>query len=129
MKGKTSCKGKTKSGAPCGMAALSGGKYCYTHEPTNARDRAQAHKLGGARTRADHSSDGADLPTAPRTVNDAMIVLDYTLRELLPLENSIQRARTLIALVAGYIDAIKIGEMEARLAALENALKVREVQQ
>ena len=127
MKGK--CKGKTKSGAPCGMAALSGGKYCYTHEPTNARDRAQAHKLGGARTRVDHGSDGADLPTTPRTVNDAMIVLDYTLRELLPLENSIQRARTLIALVAGYIDAIKIGEMEARLAALESALKTREVQQ
>ena len=129
MKGKGSCKGKTKSGAACGMAALSGGKYCYTHEPTNARDRAQAHKLGGERTRADHGSDGAQVPQAPRTVNDAMIVLDYTLRELLPLENSIQRARTLIALVSGYIDAIKIGEIEQRLIVLENALKAREVQQ
>jgi len=58
-----------------------------------------------------------------------MIVLDYTLRELLPLENSIQRARTLIALVAGYIDAIKIGEIEQRLTVLESALKAREVQQ
>jgi hypothetical protein len=125
MTTKKQCKGKTKSGAPCGMAPLAGSKFCFTHDPTSAAARALAHKTGGERTRADHGSDGAQVPQAPRTINDAMIILDYTLRELLPLENSIQRARTLIALVAGYIDALKVGEIEARLAAIESALKAR----
>ncbi len=126
---KKQCKGKTKSGAACRMPVIKNGAWCFTHDPASARDRAAAHKLGGARTRVDHGSDGALLPQAPRTINDAMIILDYTLRELLPLENSIQRARALIALVAGYIDALKVGELEARLAAIESALKSREAQQ
>ncbi len=127
---KKQCKGKTQSGAACRMAVIKGGAYCFTHDPGSARDRAAAHKLGGERTRADHGSDGATLPTAPRTINDAMKVLDYVLLELIPLENSIQRARTLIALVAGYIDALKVSEIEQRLAAIEGALAARpEVQQ
>jgi len=126
---KKTCKGKTKSGAPCRMAPVGGGNFCFTHDKNSAAARALAHKTGGERTRADHGSDGALLPQAPRTINDAMIILDYTLRELLPLENSIQRARALIALVAGYIDALKVGELEARLAAIESALKSREAQQ
>lgn len=102
------------------MAALSGGNYCYTHEPTNARARAQAHKLGGQRTKSDHGGDLATIPAQARSLADVMGLLDYVLAELLPLENSIARARVLISLVAGYIDAIKVGEMEARITALEN---------
>lgn len=54
-----------------------------------------------------------------------MTILDYTLRELLEMENSIQRARALIALVGGYVDAVKVGELEARMIAIESALKAR----
>jgi len=127
---KKQCKGKTQSGAACRMAPVGGGDLCFTHNPASARDRAAAHKLGGERTRADHGSDtGANIPQAPRTINDAMMILDFTLSELIPLENGVQRARILIALAAGYIDALKVGEIEARLASIENALKAREVQQ
>ena len=119
------CKGKTKSGAPCGMKPIKGGKYCYTHEPTIAAQRAQAHKLGGQRTRPDHGSDAANIPDNITTIAQAMTILDYTLRELLILENSIPRSRALIALVGGYVDAVKVGELEARMIAIEAALRTR----
>ena len=59
------------------------------------------------------------------TIAQATKILDYTLAEIIPMENSIARGRLLIALVAGYINAFEIGELENRLAAIENALKAR----
>lgn len=119
------CKGKTKTGAKCGMPALKGESFCFTHSPKAATRRAQAHKLGGARTRVGHGSDGANIPDAIRTIAQAMTVLDYVLKELLQLENSLQRSRALIALVGGYVDAVKVGELEARMIAIESALRTR----
>ena len=45
--------------------------------------------------------------------------------EIIPLENSIQRGRLLVALAGEYVNAIKTGELESRLAAIESALKLR----
>lgn len=119
------CKAKTQSGKPCAMAAMKESKYCFTHNPNAAAARAKAHKLGGARTRVGHGSDGSNIPENIKTIAQAMTILDYTLRELLEMENSIQRARALIALVGGYVDAVKVGELEARMIAIEAALKAR----
>lgn len=107
------------------MAALKGSAYCFTHDPTNGARRAAARKLGGARTRVGHGSDAANIPENITTIAQAMTILDYTLRELLELENSIQRSRALIALVGGYVDAVRVGELEARMIAIEAALKAR----
>ncbi len=122
---KTTCAAKTKTGAWCAMAAMKESKYCFSHNPMAATARAKAHKLGGQRTRPDHGSDGADIPENITTIAQAMKILDYTLRELLQLENSIQRSRALIALVGGYVDAVKVGEIEARMIAIESALRTR----
>lgn len=119
------CKAKTQSGKPCAMAAMKESKYCFTHNPQAAAQRATAHKLGGQRTRPGHGGDGSNLPTTIKTIAQAMTILDYTLRELLQLENSIQRSRALIALVGGYVDAVKVGEIESRMIAIEAALKAR----
>jgi len=123
---KQTCKAKTKSGARCAMAAMTGAAYCFTHNPKAAAARAKAHKLGGARTRVGHGGDGSTIPGNVTTIAQAMTILDYTLRELLEMENSIQRARALIALVGGYVDAVKVGEIESRLLAIEAVLKARE---
>ncbi len=119
------CKAKTKTGARCNMAAIKGGAYCFTHDPASGAKRAAAHKLGGARTRVKHGGSAETIPANIKTIADAMTILDYTLRELLEMENSIQRARALIALVGGYVDAVKVGELEARMIAIESALKAR----
>lgn len=122
---KNTCKAKTKTGARCNMAPVVGSSYCFTHDPTQGAKRAAAHKLGGARTRVKHGGNADALPENVRTIAQAMTILDYTLRELLEMENSIQRARALIALVGGYVDAVRVGELEARLIAIEAALRTR----
>lgn len=107
------------------MPAIAGSKYCFTHSPNLGAARAVAHKTGGERTRAKHAGNADALPSAARTMGDVMQILDYTLAESIPLENSIQRGRLLIALVAGYVAAIQVGELELRIMALENALRAR----
>ena len=59
------------------------------------------------------------------TISQATRILDYALAEIIPMENSIARGRLLIALVAGYINAFQVGELEKRIMAIENVLKAR----
>jgi hypothetical protein len=119
------CKAKTKSGGPCKAQAMQAGQYCFTHDPASGKARATARKLGGMRNRTGHSGRAEILPATVTTIREATRILDYTLAEIIPMENSIARGRLLIALVAGYINAFEIGELENRLAAIETALKAR----
>lgn len=58
-----------------------------------------------------------------------MIILDYALQESLVLSNSIQRRRLLVSIAHGFIEALKVGEMEQRLEAVETALSLRKENQ
>ncbi len=65
---------------------------------------------------------------APKVITDVMTILDYALQESLVLQNSIQRGRLLVSIAHGYIEALKVGEMEQRLEAVEMTLKMRKEQ-
>lgn len=120
------CKGKTKTGHPCPNPGTHSG-FCFTHDPARVRERAEARRLGGYNRRAPHGAvDPASLPGKIRTLDDVLAVLDYALAEAVPLENSINRGRLLIALGQAFADVIKDGELERRLAAIEDALKIGE---
>lgn len=69
------------------------------------------------------------LPSQIRTAEGVLRLLDYALAEALPMENSIQRGRLLIAIAAEFVEAVKIGEFEARIAALEKSRTERDKQQ
>ncbi len=101
------------------------GDYCYMHEPSRAADRAAARKKGGQNRQTPHS-DPYSGPRQVRSLSDVLAVLDYTLSEALQLENSLNRGRLLVAICAEFTSAIKTGELEARLQALEMILKARE---
>lgn len=124
MKMTKPCKGKTKQGKPCpNMGGASG--YCFIHDPARGEERAKARRLGGQRQRAAHSAtDPAQLPQKVRTLEDVLTVLDYALAEAVPLDNSVQRGRLLVGIAHAFIEAIKVGELEQRLAAIEAALKI-----
>ena len=119
------CKSKTLAGGPCKAQAIAGGRYCFTHDPASGKARALAHRKGGKRNRTEHGGQAEILPASVTTISEAMKILDYALAEIIPMENSIARGRLLIALAAGYVDSLKVGEMESRLAAIEAALKAR----
>lgn len=117
------CKAKTKNGKPC-MAAAGADGYCTFHSPAHGEARAKGRKLGGARARVLHAGDAGKVPAQARTLADVLAILDYALAEALPMENSVQRGRLLVQIAHAFIEAIKTGELEQRLAAIEAALKV-----
>lgn len=122
---KRQCKTKTQRGEPCPNAAGASG-YCFTHDPTRGKERAKARKRGGAHRRIAHNGNADALPKQVRTLPDVLTVLDYALAEALPLENGVQRGRLLVSIAHAFIEAIKTGELEARMDAIERALKLRD---
>lgn len=112
---------------PCSASANESG-FCFTHDATKGKERAIARRKGGLQRITPHVADSELVPKQTRTINDAMIILDYTLQESLVLPNTIQRGRLLVAISHGYIEALKVGEIEQRMEAIETALKMRKDQ-
>ncbi len=120
------CKARTSNGQPCQAQAINGGRFCFIHDPASGRARALARKRGGQRNRAPHAGNAESMTAQIRTLADVLTILDYALAEVLPLENSIQRGRLIVAIASAYVEAIQAGELEHRVAALEFALRQRE---
>jgi len=125
----TKCKAMTKDGKYCQAQAIKGSQFCFIHDPAQGAARAQARKRGGERRRVPHAGKPETIPASVRTIDDVLKILDYALAEAMPLENSIQRGRLIVAIAGAFIEAIKTGELESRLMAIEAALKMREATQ
>jgi len=115
----TQCRARIRSGEPCRIPALKGSKFCFTHDPASGRKRAAARKLGGQNRRVSHHGDAAMIPGEVKTLEDANKILAYVLAEVIPMENSIARARLLLALYDSFLKSFEIGELENRIRALE----------
>lgn len=113
------CKAKTASGEKCRVPAMKGSPYCFTHSPEVGAARAMARKRGGQRRRVSHYGDESIIPREVKTLEDANKILAYTLAEVVPMENSIARARVLLALYDSFVKSFEIGELEKRIQALE----------
>lgn len=113
------CKAKTTNGQPCRSQAIKDSHYCFIHDPNQGAKRAQARKKGGQRRRVPHYGDESIIPHEVKTLEDANKILAYTLAEVVPMENSIARARVLLALYDSFIKSFEIGELEQRIQALE----------
>lgn len=124
---KKQCNAKNKSGEPCNASA-NGNGFCFTHDVTRGKERAIARRIGGLKRITPSVADKSLVPKETRTITDVMTILDYALQESLVLQNSIQRGRLLVSIAHGYIEALKVGEMEQRLEAVEMTLKMRKEQ-
>jgi hypothetical protein len=124
---KKQCQATKLNGELCNAAANEAG-FCFTHDASRGKERAAARRKGGLKRATPHAADAALVPKEPRTINDAMTILDYALRESLALANSIQRGRLLVSIAHGFIEALKVGEIEQRLDAVEHALRLRKVE-
>jgi hypothetical protein len=113
------CKAKNKHGQPCKMQALKGARYCFAHNPASGQARAEARKKGGENRNTPHFADPSLLPKKVKELSDANKILTYTLQEVAGMDNSIARARVLLALFDGFVKSFEIGELEKRIAALE----------
>lgn len=121
---KKQCQAAKRDGEPCNASASETG-FCFTHDATKGKERAIARRNGGLKRITPHVADASLVTKETRTIKDVMTILDYALQESLVLSNSIQRGRLLVSIAHGYIEALKVGEMEQRLEAVEMALKMR----
>ncbi len=121
---KKQCQATKRDGEPCNASASETG-FCFTHDATKGKERAIARRNGGLKRITPHVADASLVTKETRTIKDVMIILDYALQESLVLSNSIQRGRLLVSIAHGFIEALKVGEMEQRLEAVEMTLKMR----
>jgi hypothetical protein len=124
---KKQCQSVNQRGEPCNASASASG-FCFTHDASRGKERAIARRRGGLSRISPHAADDAIVPKQTRRVADVMTILDYALQESLVLQNSIQRSRLLVSIAHGYIEALKVGEIESRMEAVEAALKIRKDQ-
>lgn len=122
---KKQCQAKNRNGNPC-QASANGNGFCFTHDASKGKERAIARRKGGLQRITPHVADASLVPKETRTIEGVMIILDYALQESLVLPNSIQRGRLLVSIASSYLETLKIGELEKRLEAIENAMNLRE---
>lgn len=118
MASRKKCAGKTKKGKACRAFSVKGSKYCQAHDPALAAARAAWRKAGGE-SRATPEGDPVELmgPEDVRTGLAAVIGSTWK------LANTGERSR---ALISGYLAALRtfeVGELEERVAALEEILQ------
>ena len=117
------CKAQNLRGTPCSAFAGATG-FCFAHDASKGRERALARRRGGLSTKKPHAGDASLIPSDIRSIDGVFAVLNYALHESIILDNSIARSRILVSIAHGFIEALKVGELEKRLEALEMALKI-----
>lgn len=118
------CQATRADGKPCQSWPIRNSSFCFIHSPENASKRAEARRRGGLNRQTAHGGDAGNVPARIRSLTDVLELLDYSRAEIMALENGVNRGRLLLALAAEYRQSIQVGEMEARIAALEAAQDV-----
>jgi hypothetical protein len=111
-------------GQPCRMAPLHDRPYCFSHDPERAEDAAEARRIGGLRRKKEGTIAVAyDLPDLD-TVAGIRRLLEIVKIDGVGLENGIARLRVLISTAVAAMNLLKVGELEDRIATLEQAVGV-----
>ena len=113
-------------GQPCRAAPLRDSDYCFWHSPEHTREAAEARRLGGLRRRREKITSNVYQFEGLDSVVQIRRLLDIAVLDTLSLDNSVARSRTLAYLCQVGFKALEVGELEERLAVLEQTLKVRQ---
>lgn len=127
--GTTKCKATTAKGKPCRSAPLSGGAFCFWHDPDRKADAQQARSNGG---RARHGRKIDNDPRDPvklEKAKDVLPILEMAVNDALALENSIARCRLIGYLCGIVVKTFEITDLQRQYDSLERALRQREATQ
>jgi hypothetical protein len=121
-RGRRPCAGQTAAGRPCRAQPLTGGQYCFLHDPASSEEAANARRLGGLRRRRERVVETTfDLPP-DLSVSLLQRVLTIALVDTLALENGIARNRTLVLAVRAGAELVRASELAERLRTIELAI-------
>lgn len=119
------CSAFKSNGQPCNSPCLRDGDYCLMHSPAHATEVAEARRLGGLRRKREVAVTGAYDIGSLDNVADIRRLIEIAVLDTLGLDNSIARARTLAYLAQTALKTLEVGELESRLAMLEQAVSGR----
>lgn len=119
------CQALNRRGEPCGGYAGAGSVFCFSHDPARAAERKAARSRGGRARHGRRLGAGGGAPVEIENVADVVRLVERAINDLLILENSVQRSRTLGYLAGVAIKALEIGDLEARLSEIERVLRAR----
>ncbi len=120
-----SCGADTNAGRPCGAPAQRKSSFCYWHDPDKAEDLAEAQRLGGLRRKRERTVAAAYDFTGLGSVESILRIFEIAAIDVLGLETSIAKSRVLINAGTAALKVLEVGELEARIALLEAAVKGR----
>ena len=118
LNGRT-CSGKNDRDEACGATPLRSSEFCVFHDPEHAEAMQEARRLGGFRRRREGTVSAAYEFDGLATPADIRRLVEVAAFDVLGLENSIARARTLAYLAQVASSLVEKHEMEARLEVLE----------
>jgi hypothetical protein len=122
---KRACSAVKDDGESCRQTPLRDADFCFWHDPDHAREAAEARRLGGLRRRRERTVQGAYEFEGLRTIDDIRRLLEIGITDVLALDNSIARARTLAYLGQVALRVFEVGRVEERIEDLEKALGSR----
>lgn len=118
-----SCTFILANGRPCRATPLRDLPLCVFHDPGRADEVAEARRLGGYRRRRERTIVGAFELGALGDAQGLRRALEIALLDTIGLDNSIARARVLVAIVEAGTRLLGATEFAERLAALETAYR------
>ena len=119
------CSHQSPEGRACRATPLRDGPFCFWHSPDTADELAEARRMGGLHRRKKRTVATIYGFGGLRSIEDNQGLLETIAVETLGLENSIARNRALTAIVATGARLIELGDLAARIAAIEAALGPR----
>ena len=119
------CKASKEDGQPCRAARHHDSDFCIWHDPELADEMMEARRLGGLRRRRERTVSAAYDFIGLGNVTEIRRLIEVAAMDVLGLENSIARSRTLAYLASVAAMLLEKGEMEDRLGDLEAALGPR----
>lgn len=119
------CAAHLASGAPCRAAPLHDSEFCRMHSPEHAREVQEARRLGGLRRKRESTISTAYQFESLNSVEGIRRIVEVAVLDTLAMENSIARARTLAYLAQVALHTLEVGDLESRIAALEQLAGVR----
>lgn len=125
------CKHMKEDGQRCKARPLTGSLHCFFHDPDKAIERRAAQKRGHANSVAPGTKHSADLKTLPPSTPNVKIKSANDVTRLLALTvNQVRRGEigVRVATAVGYLSSYILksreqGELEERLAAVEEYME------
>jgi hypothetical protein len=118
------CTFELPDGRPCRATPMRDEPYCFWHSPDHAEEAAEARRLGGLRRRREKTITTVYELDGLGTVDGIRRLLDIAVADALGLENSIARARILIAAAMAATRLLEVGEVDTRQAFLAAGIAV-----